>query len=126
GVTPPGAGRIGETGGERLVSGLARPSQQPVPADAERFGCDAEVDEERLSYDVRSRQESPVTTVVGLVPVVAHDEVMPRGHDDRTPVVRGRMVVHSVAPGVVAQLPRPDLAQLDDIHVSRIVVDRVP
>src|SRR4029077_4965794 len=71
GVTPPGAGRIGETGGERLVSGLPRPSQQPVPADAERFGRDAEVDEERLSYDVRSRQESPVTTVVGLVPVVA-------------------------------------------------------
>src|SRR5207247_4354694 len=70
---------------DRYGLGLLRPSQDPVPADAQRVGRDAEIDDDRLADDVRPRQEAPETAVVGLVAVVAHHEEMPRGQHDRTP-----------------------------------------
>src|SRR2546422_370632 len=48
--------------------------EETVPANPERIGGNAHVDEQRASHDVRPRQEPPVAAVVGLVPVVAHDE----------------------------------------------------
>src|SRR5205814_3591174 len=103
-----------------VKGGLLRSSQDPVPADAQRVGRDAEIDDDRLADDVRPRQEAPEAAVVGLVAVVAHHEVMPRGHHDRTPVVRRGMVMRRVPPDVVRQLPRADLRQAE-IRLSRLL-----
>src|SRR5207249_10926311 len=44
---------------------LRRAPQHPVPADPQRVGGDAHVDDERLAHDVRPRQESPESAVIG-------------------------------------------------------------
>src|SRR2546426_757075 len=90
---------------------LRRPSEQPIPADAQWVRGNAHVDEEGPPDDVVARQEAPKAAVVGLVAVVAHHEVVRRGDDDRPPVVRGRTVGRRIAADVARQLPRPDLPQ---------------
>ncbi len=54
---------------------LPRPPEQPVPANPEWIRGDAHIDEEGAPQDVRPGEESPVATVVRLVPVVPHDPV---------------------------------------------------
>src|SRR5881628_3514111 len=67
-------------------------AKQPVQANAERLGSHAQIDEQRTSPDVVARQEPPETAVVGLVAVIAHHPIVLRGDDNRTPVVRRRMI----------------------------------
>src|SRR3989442_14801505 len=90
---------------------LRRPSEQSIPADAQRVRGDAHVDEEGPPHDVVARQEAPEAAVIGLVAVVAHHEVVRRGDDDRPPIVRGRTVGRRIVADVARQLPRPDLPQ---------------
>src|SRR2546428_574327 len=90
---------------------LRGPSEQPVPANAQRVRGDAHVDEERPSHDVVARQKAPEAAVVGFVAVVAHHEVVRRRDDDRPPIVRGGTVGRRIAADVARQLPRPDLPQ---------------
>src|SRR5712691_1194200 len=90
---------------------LRRPSEQSIPANAQRVRGNAHVDEEGPPHDVVARQEAPKAAVVGLVAVVAHHEVVRRGDDDRPPIVRGRTVGRGIAADVARQLPRPDLPQ---------------
>src|SRR5207247_812298 len=94
---------------------LVGPAQHPVPADPQRVGGDAQINNERLAHDVRPRQESPEAAVVGLVAVVAHDPVMPGRDRDRAPIVGRRVVAGRVAPDVVGQVPGPDLPALPRI-----------
>src|SRR5437762_2335171 len=81
-----------------VKGGLLRRSQDPVPADAQRVGRDAEIDDDRLADDVRARQEAPEAAVVRLIAVVAHHEETPRGHHDGTPRKRSPVNGISSAP----------------------------
>src|SRR3989440_7421360 len=93
------------------VTSSPRPAEHPVPADPQRVGRDAQIDDERLAHDVRPPQEAPEAAVVGLVAVVAHHEEMPRRHDHGTPRVRRGAVMGGIGTDVVLQLPRADLLQ---------------
>src|SRR2546426_5770555 len=87
--------------GARPFTSLRRATKHPVPPDPQRVGGDAQINNERLTHDVRPRQESPEATVIGLVAVVAHHPVVPGRDRDRAPIVGRRVVAGRVAPDVV-------------------------
>src|SRR5213075_1911475 len=106
-TTSPGAGLPTDTNSPSALSGGM--SEQPIPSDSERVARHTHVDEERATAYMVARQEAPVPAVVGLVSIVSHDPVMLRRHDDRTPIVRGRMIVVGIASCVLRQLQCPHL-----------------
>src|SRR2546423_12196439 len=63
------------------VTSSPRPAEHPVPADPQRVGRDAQIDDERLAHDVRPRQEAPEAAVVGPAPVGAPPAEKPPRHD---------------------------------------------
>src|SRR5688572_23351491 len=42
-----------------------------------------DIQEQGLAFDVFPRQEPPIPAVLRVIPVVAHHEVLPRGHRNR-------------------------------------------
>ena len=122
---PPAAEPSRACGARRPSAGLMADA---TPADGgdERqgppgIGVERVVDEQRPPADHAPRHESPVARIVRVVAVVPHHEVLPRGHDQRPPVVPRRAVgrvIHSRQQ--VVHLPIPHLRRArvgERIHV---------
>src|SRR5690348_2124239 len=72
----------------REARGILTPRLWRVLLRTRRIGV---VHEQRLATDVLTWHHAPVTAVLRAVAIVAHHEVVTRGHDERAPVVMRRL-----------------------------------
>src|SRR5436190_8904291 len=86
--------------------------EQPVPPDAERVSIDAEINEQRPPFHMRTRQEPPKPAVARVVAVVPHDPVVTRRNHDGPPVMNRRVIALRVRTDVLLQLPGTDVGEL--------------
>src|SRR5262249_48679863 len=74
-TSAPNASAERRKGGEAPLRGLRNIVSKPPPPEPVAVAVPRPVDQERLALELVAPDEAPVTAVLGVVPVVAHDEV---------------------------------------------------
>src|SRR6266511_5922495 len=107
---------------------LGQPVAQPTPPGPMALAVPRPVDQEGLATDLLAPDEPPVAAVLGIVPVVAHDEVRARWHHERVAAVEITAVARRDSrDGAGADVGLFDEAVVDHdpvvLHLHRVAPD---
>src|SRR5215471_13712236 len=113
----------------RPFEGLRDEMAEPAPAEPVGLRVPRPVDHERLAPDLLALDEAPVAAVLGVVPIVAHHEVRPRGDEQ----CLARVEIPAVGGRGVAEGPRSHVWLVEEpavqphavvTHLDGIATDR--